>query len=151
MNDACQTEEEIKERDDAIAILLKQLMFHREQLVNISFESVNSSQWRKESFPLMKEVQKLRQEAEVFAGQVIELDAEIESFIRAAVEARDTQIVELQQELQTLRERQPPRPPTPPRNHQLASILILEAEIDGLQAANSTTPVESNRNRDVSQ
>ena len=72
--------------------------------MNVSYELENSMQSDKESSSSMKEVQQLRQEAEVFAGQVIELDAEMEN-LRAAVEARDKQIIELQQELQTVRRR----------------------------------------------
>ena len=142
------TEEEIKERDDAIANLLKQSISQeklvselQQKLVNVSFELETSMLSEKES-PSSEELQQLRQEAEVFAGQVIELDEEIES-LKAAVETRDEQIANLEQEVQKLRARPPPpppppRPPTPPRHDLSAKISSLEAEIDELQEANTT-------------
>ena len=66
---------QLKERDDAIARLLKQTMTQEETISDLK----RQIEVAKGSKGASKELKQLRQEVEMFAGQVIEQDEEIES------------------------------------------------------------------------
>lgn len=112
---------QIKERDEAIARLVKQTVnqdkeLHslRSQVERLSNELESKSHRSTQSnSPTEMEMEQLRQESEMFAGQVIELDEEIEN-LRLALEDRDAKvdklmqdITKLQQELEELRQAEP--------------------------------------------
>jgi chromosome segregation ATPase len=128
---------EIQDRDDAISTLLKQSRNQdklvselQNQLHNVSIE-LESSFSSREASPSWEEVKQLREEAEVFAGQVIELDEEINA-LRAEVTNRDSRLVEFERELKNLRNR-----PSPAKADTMV-VMNLKAEIDELREANLT-------------
>jgi chromosome segregation ATPase len=149
--------QQIKDRDDAIANILKQLMAKERQVKELQeqLDATKERQQQQESTnskviaPSWDEVNQLREEAEVFASQIIELDEEIDT-LKATVELRETRIGQLEQELkeakgfaetrigqleQGLKEAKDlgKSVPVDPKK-----IMNLEAEIDELQEANTT-------------
>jgi chromosome segregation ATPase len=135
-------QQELKERDEAISNLVNQSMEKERQLaalqaklstVSKQLESLRSDQ---KNGPLTsEEVKALRDEAEMFAGQVIEQDEEIET-LKNALQARDTRVVAIQKELNQIKSK-------PVQEKVDASqVQDLEAEIDELKEANSVQTAE---------
>eukprot|EP00977_Amphora_coffeiformis_P010962 scaffold2599_cov131-Amphora_coffeaeformis.AAC.3 len=101
---------QIKERDEAIARLVKQTVNQdkdiqalRSQIEKMSRELDSHSP---QSSPTEMELEQLRQESEMFAGQVIELDEEIEN-LRCALDERNARVESLEKELEELQQSNP--------------------------------------------
>jgi chromosome segregation ATPase len=135
-------QQELKERDQAISNLVNQSMEKERQLaalqaklstVSKQLESLRSDQ---KNGPLTwEEVKALREEAEMFAGQVIEQDEEIET-LKNALQARETRVIAIQKELNEIKSK-------PVQGRVDASqVQDLEAEIDELKEANSVQSAE---------
>ena len=99
---------QIKERDEAIARLVKQTVnqdkdIHslRSQLEKMSRELDAHAPHSPHSSPTEMEMEQLRQESEMFAGQVIELDEEIEN-LRCALDERNASVEKLEREVEEL-------------------------------------------------
>ena len=150
---------QLKERDEAIARLVKQTVSQEKEIKSLRSQlermSRSDSSPRSRSLQTEKELEQLRQESEMFAGQVIELDEEIEK-LRLAAEERDTTLQKLKKENEELRKNQPSdlkektdkiaqlmteindlksRPMAD--GSELERIRTLEAEVDELREANT--------------
>jgi chromosome segregation ATPase len=101
---------QVKERDEAIARLVKQTVTQDKEIRSLQFQMDSLSRELQDargyrspqSSPTEMELEQLRQESEMFAGQVIELDEEIEN-LRNALAERDHQLANLEKELGTAR------------------------------------------------
>jgi chromosome segregation ATPase len=128
---------ELQERDDAISNLVNQSMMKERQLTELQVRSSIMSKEleflrsdEKSGALTWEEAKSLRQEAEMFAGQVIEQDEEIEG-LRNALQARETHVVEIQKELNEIKSK-------PVLSKIDAStVQDMEAEIDELKEGNS--------------
>jgi chromosome segregation ATPase len=139
-----ESEEKLRERDSAIANLVKQSVAQEEQVAKFQNqiasltnelealraenEMLEKRGKGKNSGPSWEEVRRLRKESEIFAGQIIEQDEEMES-LKVELRKRDEQIATLSRELGALRK----KTNTIDRD--------LQAELNELQEAN-----ESKRN-----
>jgi len=130
-----QVQQHLKERDEAIANLVKQSMTQdgiiadlRDKLstAQSQFEVVHES---KEAAKAAAEIKQLRQEAEVFAGQVIELDEEIEK-LKSTINEKEERIVELEKEMENVE--------FVNQQQVVKENQDLKAEIDELSEANKT-------------
>lgn len=138
--DSAHYEKQLKERDDAISNLVKQSMVQdrllgelRDQLVaaDQEIEKLKSSRG---TVPSLQEIKQLQSEAEVFAGQVIELDEEIES-LRNSVTQKECRISELEKELEVAKK-------SSQGDSNPHHIVQLKAEIDELKEAYDTQQEE---------
>jgi len=130
------TQRELQERDDAISNLVNQSMVKEKELkesrTKLSAMSKELNALRsdpKGGVLSTEEVRELRQEAEMFAGQVIEQDEEIEA-LKNALQARDARVVVLQKEVNELKSK------PAPAKVDTSKLMDLEAEIDELKEAN---------------
>lgn len=170
---------QIKERDEAIARLVKQTVNQdkemqalRSQIDRLSQELESHTRRNPQSSPTEAEMEQLRQESEMFAGQVIELDEEIES-LRLSLEERDVSIEKLKKEQEELRNAKPVEPPKVEKDkddkiaelmteindlksrpmadgNELDKIRTLEAEVDELREAHGEQMNEIRQLRRVS-
>jgi chromosome segregation ATPase len=131
------TRRQLQERDDAIANLVKQSIALektiRELQDELSFtkkQLVLMEENRPSSFSL-PEVSQLRREAEVFAGQVIELDQEIDS-LKKSLESKDGEIADLKKVIQKLESTSGVRSAA----FSSRDTMDLKAELDELKEAN---------------
>eukprot|EP00550_Attheya_septentrionalis_P013137 CAMPEP_0198303672 /NCGR_PEP_ID=MMETSP1449-20131203/57006_1 /TAXON_ID=420275 /ORGANISM="Attheya septentrionalis, Strain CCMP2084" /LENGTH=1588 /DNA_ID=CAMNT_0044006173 /DNA_START=458 /DNA_END=5224 /DNA_ORIENTATION=- len=108
----------LDERDQAITTLVK---------ANLKQESQMSS--LKARSPDQREIEKLRKETEIFAGQVIEQDEEIEE-LRATIKARETRNMSLVRDLAVLRRK------VGSIENDANKVANLELHIEQLQEAN---------------
>jgi DNA repair exonuclease SbcCD ATPase subunit len=130
LGDTSHDESDIKERDDAISTLIRQLK-EQEKIVsslNDEIEQLNSNAVIMGS--ASKEVEKLKQEADVFACQVIELDEEIGK-LRESLAEREQRIAELEKKLEDAQNQKYGD------SEYKAILQNLEAEIDELKEANA--------------
>ncbi|GAX22977.1 hypothetical protein FisN_15Hh128 [Fistulifera solaris] len=132
------TRRQLQERDDAIANLVKQsialektirelqdeLSFTKKQLVLMQENGPSSLS--------SQEVSQLRREAEVFAGQVIELDEEIDS-LKKSLESKDGEINDLKKVIQKLESSSGMRSAA----FSSRGAMDLKAELDELKEANA--------------
>jgi hypothetical protein len=121
----------LKERDDAISALVKQAMAQdvvvtelRKEIDQLNAEKLNYVNVESSE----STVKQLQQEADVFAGQVIELDGEIEQ-LKSALSIQERKVLELEDQLAKAKSQ-------PVANS--SSVHRLEAEIDELKEANTT-------------
>ena len=148
---------QIQERDQAIASLVQRAMDQDNVVADLKRKLNQMSQEclalraRMQSGPSWEEVKELRKETEMFAGQVIEQDEEIEE-LKDFLRARERRIATLEIEIEELKCRpQTPPPPEPimsPRSSKedcgdssevLADkVTRLTAEVDELTEANNT-------------
>ena len=135
----------LQERDEAIARLVKQSMAQERALTDLR----EKNNWLTDELDRAKnggmggssaidEIAQLRQETEVYAGQVIELNEDIEA-LKGEVASRDTRIQSLNKHIDELKLKvasasSPPPPPPPPVN--ASRVVDLEAEIDEMKEAN---------------
>lgn len=132
-------QEKLQERDSAIATLVKQSMALEQQVAalkteNSSLKTENegrSNDAKNFAGPSWAEVRRLQKESEIFAGQIIEQDEEMES-LRSAVEERDSRIASMEREVSTLKRKASSRAVSANR------VEDLQAELDELQEANNT-------------
>lgn len=133
---------QIEERDNAIAALVMQsieqdkLIASLQSQVASMTEEVESLRFAstQEELPSWEEVKELRRETEMFAGQVIEQDEEIES-LKCLLQSREDRIVVLEREVEELRDR---ASPTMSTAEDKAKITSLKAEIDELEESNKS-------------
>ena len=101
---------QIKERDEAIARLVKQTVSQDKyiQALRSQIEKLSKELDSKDpgSSPTESELEQLRQESEMFAGQVIELDEEIEN-LRCALDERNARVESLETKLEELQQNDP--------------------------------------------
>lgn len=129
------TQRLLNERDNAISSLVKQAIAQdrlvselRNEIEDIKNKSVVDKDNDEKSSRIA--VEQLQQEAEVFAGQVIELDGEIES-LKSALSLQESLVADLEKQLTVAKSQ-------PAVATHAAKILDLEAEIDELKEANLT-------------
>jgi hypothetical protein len=132
----------LKERDDAISSLVKQAVGQDMVIVELrsEIEVLNSkitNATDRDISPDVETVQQLQREAEVFASQVIELDAEIEQ-LKSTIVTHELHVADLEHQLENTKVTAPPQ--LLPGEIQLLTNKIhdLEAEIDELKEANLT-------------
>jgi len=116
----------MKERDEAIATLVKQSMTQEEEIRSLK-DTVKLSM--DGSGPNWDELNRLQKESEIFAGQIIEQDEEMEA-LKGDLDDRDNEIASLNRELNILK-----------RNGNTQAngkIEDLQAELDELQEGNET-------------
>lgn len=101
---------QIKERDEAIARLVKQTVTQDKDIATLrsqiekltkELDAQTQSKSSPQASHTEKEVEQLRQESEMFAGQVIELDEEIEN-LRCALDERNASVEKLEKQLEEL-------------------------------------------------
>jgi chromosome segregation ATPase len=151
---------QIMERDEAIARLVKQTVNQEKEIQSLrtQMEKYSGGGSMARSSSTEKEIEQLRQESEMFAGQVIELDEEIEK-LRLSLDEREIALKELKKENAELRGTSRPedkddkiaalmteiydlksRPMAD--GNELDRIRTLEAEVDELREANSEQMTE---------
>lgn len=131
--------EKLQERDSAIATLVKQSMNLEEQvtelkLQNSSLQAENDARandTKKQTGPSWTEVRRLQKESEIFAGQIIEQDEEME-VLRTSLDERDKRILTLEKELANIKRK------TASQNRDNHRFDDLQAELDEMQEANDT-------------
>jgi chromosome segregation ATPase len=135
-------EGKVQERDVAIAALVKQSMALEEQLNRVKVEnaelrlmkdSLSSNQ--NQSGPNWSELRRLHKESEIFAGQIIEQDEEIEK-LRSKLADRESRVSFLEKELANVKRK------ATSLDRDMDKIADLQAELDELQEANSTQRAE---------
>jgi len=133
-------QKQLQERDDAISRLVKQSMAQEQTIKDLrqnvttltrELETLRSSRTQNGAGPSWEDVEQLRQETEMFAGQVIEQDEEIEG-LTATLRIRDDQVKALEKELELLRAR------SSGDTEDHVRVRDLEAEIDELKEANKS-------------
>jgi chromosome segregation ATPase len=105
-----ENQEKLQERDSAIATLVKQSMNLEEQVTELKNENMTlrvekqglSSGIKNQTGPSWGEVRRLQKESEIFAGQIIEQDEELEA-LRSTVEERDARIASLEKDMLALK------------------------------------------------
>jgi myosin protein heavy chain len=135
-------QEKIHERDAAIATLVKQSMAQEAYVLSLEakFASIKSemeslSISKAPTSPTWNEIQRLRKESEIFAGQIIEQDEEMEA-LKGELEGRQSDILSLKNELKELKMKK-----SSSQNH-ANEVVRLRAELDEMQEANSTQLME---------
>ena len=139
---------QIQERDDAVSSLVQQSMAHENEMQRMK-EKLQASMSELESLKhekgrsggqLRAELRRLHQESEIFAGQIIEQDEELEA-LRADIRNRDEKIVALERQLAAARgPNYKPGMLTP--DGESPEVVSLKAVIDELEEANETYRVE---------
>ena len=139
---------QIQERDDAVSALVQQSMSHesemqrlkqRLQAASAELDSFKTDKTRS-SGQLRAELRRLHQESEIFAGQIIEQDEELEA-LRSEIHNRDEKIVALNRQLATARGPNY-RPGMLTPDGESPEVVSLRAQIDELEEANETYRVE---------
>jgi len=136
-------QEKMQERDSAIANLVKQSMNLEEhvtelKLQNSSLRAENdalTTGMKKQTGPSWTEVRRLQKESEIFAGQIIEQDEEME-VLRTSLDERDERILMLEKDLANIKRK------AASHNRDSGRFEDLQAELDEMQEANDTHRVE---------
>ena len=135
------SQSQLKERDDAIATLVKQSVAQGKDVAKLQAEieqlQSDAEQVAKSDKVSSDEVKRLKEEAQVFASQVIELDDEIEK-LKKELSSKEAHLEDLEKHLADAKKVTLPIDDLA----QSAKIQNLEAEIDELKEANETQRVE---------
>lgn len=142
--DSAHLRRQIQERDDAVSALVGQSMAREAEMKKLTDKlQVNSQELesmraekQKTAVQLRAELRRLHQESEIFAGQIIEQDEELEA-LRAEIHNRDEKIAALN--MQVTASRGPnycPGMMNP--NGESPEVVSLNAQIDELEEANET-------------
>jgi len=131
--------EKLQERDSAIATLVKQSMSLEEQMSNLKAENSTlkmengafATGAKKNSGPSWAEVRRLQQESEIFAGQIIEQDEEMEA-LRTTADERTMHILELEKDLASVKRK------AVSHDRDMGRFEDMQAELDEIQEANDT-------------
>jgi chromosome segregation ATPase len=133
--DSSEYQEKIQERDDAISKLVKQSMSQEEVISSLRsrIASLEAQLAKAKSDPHLEsaldDLRQLRKENEIFAGQIVDQDEEMEA-LRSDLADRDAQVTTLSQELGTLRRQ------VNTRHVEKSRVDGLRAQLDELQEAN---------------
>ena len=135
---------QIQERDDAVSALVQQSMSQesenhklqqRIRSLTSELESLRSEK-HGSTGQLRQELRRLQQESEIFAGQIIEQDEELEA-LRAEIHSRDERIASLDRQLAIARGPNY-KPGMANPNGESPEVVSLKAAIDELEEANET-------------
>jgi chromosome segregation ATPase len=134
-------QEKIQERDAAIATLVKQSMSQEahvasleQKIASLKSELLTLSP-NKNHGPSYEEMDRLRKESEIFAGQIIEQDEEMEA-LKNELDERDREIASLKNQLKTHEEQ------LSTNRADAKEVVRLRAELDELQESNRTHLME---------
>ncbi|KAI2509974.1 hypothetical protein MHU86_4400 [Fragilaria crotonensis] len=135
-------DEKLQERDSAIGNLVQQSMGLEQQVRNLMTENGSLREsiegllhGSKGNAPSWDEIRRLQNESEIFAGQIIEQDEELES-LRSALEKRDARITLIERENAALKRK------ASSISQDNFRVDELQAELDELQEANNTQRAE---------
>ena len=139
-SDAAEAREKLQERDAAIANLVKQSMGQEELIAKLKSEMATQKRLyelqltgQKQSGPSWEELKRLQKESEIFAGQIIEQDEEIEA-LRHELSDRNEELASVERELAAVRRKMSSR--------NRGEVTDLRAQVDEMQEANETQRVE---------
>ena len=136
--------ERLHERDAAIAQLVKQSMSLESEISRVKAENAalmtgsdgigTTNVLSRQATPSWEEVKRLQKESEIFAGQIIEQDEEMEA-LRSDLQEKEKRIDSLQRELSSWKRKAN-------RERDSDRIIELQAELDEIQEANDTQRAE---------
>jgi chromosome segregation ATPase len=139
---------QIQERDDAVSALVQQSMTHESKMQELQKRLQSATQEleamreerKRSSVQLKAELRRLHQESEIFAGQIIEQDEELEA-LRAEIHNRDERIVALNR-IVSAAGTPTYRPSMMTPNGESPEVVRLMAQIDELEEANETYRID---------